>query len=71
MRTELSHLRQVTASLENSLQELQTPYIDSLLLHGPERTVAKNVEALKALKPYIDAAKLRYIGISNIYSLDA
>lgn len=60
-------LQQVTASFENSLKELQTSYIDSLLLHGPERTVAKTVEALLALKPYLTSKQLRYVGISNIY----
>ncbi|KAK9899003.1 Aldo/keto reductase [Cystobasidium minutum MCA 4210] len=60
---------QVTASFENSLKELRTTYIDSYLLHGPESTITRNVEALSALKPYLASNKLRYIGISNIYQL--
>lgn len=63
-------LEQVTASFENSLKELQTSYIDSYLLHGPERTIQRNVEALTALQPYLVSNKLRYVGISNIYDVD-
>lgn len=69
--TYCSPLQQVTSSLENSLKELKTSYIDSLLLHGPESTVAKTVEALLALKPYLASKQLRYAGISNLYNLEA
>lgn len=59
----------MAASFKNSLEELQTDYIDSLVLHSPEPTVKSTFEALVALKPFIDAKQLRYIGISNIYDL--
>ena len=50
---------------------MQTEYIDSFLLHGPEPMISDSVEALLALKPFLDSGALKQIGISNIYDLKA
>ena len=42
-----------------------------MLLHSPERTVAKTCDALLALKPFLSEGTLKHVGISNIYSYEA
>lgn len=71
----------LTEALNNSLKRLQTDYIDIYQLHWPERPtnyfgtlgyVHKSDDAitdfkgvLEILEGFIDAGKIRYIGISN------
>ncbi|CAD6576001.1 MAG: hypothetical protein CYPHOPRED_005845 [Cyphobasidiales sp. Tagirdzhanova-0007] len=62
--------QQVQQSFRRSLEELGTEYIDSVLLHSPERTISRSVEALSALKPFIESGQLKHIGISNICNLE-
>jgi aryl-alcohol dehydrogenase-like predicted oxidoreductase len=71
----------ITNALHNSLQRLQTDYIDLYQLHWPERptnyfgalgyhhtsddAVTDFVETLTVLNDFIKQGKIRYIGISN------
>lgn len=52
------------AAIERALAELDIGYIDMLLLHHPGRG---DVEAYRAMERYVDAGKIRSIGLSNWY----
>ena len=51
-------------SLNESMQKLQTDYIDLVLLHQP---FSDYYGAWRALEEYYEAGKIRAIGISNFY----
>lgn len=64
----------VASSLENfrpisSLASVNDSYIDSLLIHSPYETVQETIAAYKLLEPYVPK-RIRFLGISNIYSLE-
>ncbi len=52
------------AAIERALAALDIGYIDLLLLHHPG---AGDVEAYRAMERYVDAGKIRSIGLSNWY----
>ncbi len=52
------------ASVESSLQRLQTDYIDLYYIHFPDENTPKD-EAVGALKQLKDEGKIRSIGVSN------
>jgi diketogulonate reductase-like aldo/keto reductase len=54
----------VTASLEQSLQDLQTEYADLVLVHWPHRDIGFD-ETLEALTEAQKTGKTRLIGVSN------
>ena len=74
-------IKNITEALEGSLKRLQTDYIDLYQLHWPERNTNtfgrlgyehkddgnwnKFEDILGSLKKFIDAGKVRYIGLSN------
>ncbi len=74
-------IKNITDALEGSLKRLQTDYIDLYQLHWPERNTNmfgrlgyehnddgnwnKFEDVLGSLKKFIDAGKIRYIGLSN------
>jgi diketogulonate reductase-like aldo/keto reductase len=60
---------QCRQSFAKSLQNLQTEYLDAVLLHSPARTVDMTVYLLNVLEEFKGQGKVRYLGISNIYSL--
>jgi len=60
---------QVRQSFAKSLQNLRTDYLDSLLLHSPARTLKDNLSMLSVLNEFKNKGKVRYLGISNIYSI--
>jgi len=60
---------QIEQSLEVSLKNLGTSYVDSLVLHGPMRTEERTLEAWKVLEGFINEGKVKQIGMSNCYSL--
>ena len=62
--------QQVLQSLEVSLRNLRTDYLDCLVLHSPMPTAAENREVWQAMETLVDAGKVRQLGISNCYSLD-
>lgn len=52
------------ASMDASMEKLQTDYIDLMLLHQP---FSDYYGAWRALEEYYEAGKIRAIGISNFY----
>jgi diketogulonate reductase-like aldo/keto reductase len=61
--------QQVAQSLAASLRNLQTDYLDSLLLHSPMPTDKQTEVVWQAFESLVDAGTVRQIGISNCYSL--
>jgi diketogulonate reductase-like aldo/keto reductase len=60
---------QIAESVDVSLQNLQTDYLDCLLLHSPMPTMTQTLEAWRTLESCVDAGKIRRLGISNCYDL--
>ncbi|KAF8557677.1 Aldo/keto reductase [Imleria badia] len=60
---------QIAASLQMSLRNLRTSYIDSYLLHSPLRPTQATLEAWRALMAAQDAGTVRKIGVSNVYDV--
>jgi diketogulonate reductase-like aldo/keto reductase len=61
--------QQVAQSFAASLRNLQTNYLDGLLLHSP-MPMAKQTEVVwQEFESLVDAGTVRQIGISNCYSL--
>lgn len=58
---------QVTQSCAVSLRNLQTTYLDCLLLHSPLASVRQTLEAWRALESLVDGGSVRSLGISNCY----
>jgi len=61
---------QVARSVAVSLVNLQTEYLDCVLLHAPMPTMAQTHSAWRALETCVDAGQVRQLGISNCYRLD-
>lgn len=59
--------QQVVQSLAVSLRNLQTDYVDCLVLHSPLPTPQQTLGVWRALEACVDAAQVRQIGISNCY----
>jgi aryl-alcohol dehydrogenase-like predicted oxidoreductase len=57
--------RHVIASVETSLRELDTDWIDLFQLHFPD-TVTPIAETLDALSDLVHEGKVRYVGCSNL-----
>jgi diketogulonate reductase-like aldo/keto reductase len=62
--------RQVAQSVAVSLQNLQTDYLDCVLLHSPMPTMTQTLAAWRALETFIDTGQIRQLGISNCYRLE-
>jgi predicted oxidoreductase len=56
--------KHITMSVERSLKNLQTDYIDVLLLHRPDPLMDTD-ETAAALERLVDAGKVRAVGVSN------
>lgn len=61
---------QVLQSFATSQRNLQTDYIDSLVLHSPMPTHAQTMEVWRAFEELQKQGKVRQLGISNIYKLE-
>ena len=60
---------QVRQSFASSLEHLKTDYVDSYLIHGPERsdTLTKTDWSVwTVMEELFDAGKIKYLGISNV-----
>ena len=61
---------QVSQSVAVSLKNLQTNYLDCVLLHSPMPTMTQNLAVWRALETLVDTGLIRQLGISNCYRLD-
>jgi diketogulonate reductase-like aldo/keto reductase len=62
--------QQVAQSVAVSLKNLQTNYLDCVLMHSPMPTMTQTVAAWRALEALVDAGTVRQLGLSNCYRLD-
>ncbi len=62
--------QQVAQSVAVSLKNLQTNYLDCVLMHSPMPTLTQTVAAWRALENLVDAGTIRQLGLSNCYRLD-
>lgn len=61
---------QVAQSLAVSLTNLQTTYLDCLILHSPLATSQETQDVWRALERVVDNGGTRLLGISNCYDLN-
>ena len=61
---------QVRQSCAVSLRNLQTDYLDGLVLHSPLPSARRTLEVWEAMEKLADAGSVRQLGISNCYRLD-
>jgi diketogulonate reductase-like aldo/keto reductase len=59
---------QISQSVAASLKNLQTDYLDCVLLHSPMPTMAQTQSAWRTLETHLDAGQVRQLGISNCYN---
>ena len=62
---------QVLQSFAISLLNLQTSYVDCLLLHSPLSNAAETLEVWQAMESLVASGSVRQIGISNCYALES
>ena len=60
---------QVAQSIEVSLRNLQTDYLDCLVLHSPLRNMRDTEEVWQAMQTGFTSGTVRQLGISNCYDL--
>lgn len=60
---------QVAQSIAASLKNLQTDYLDCVLLHSPMATMAQTQSVWLTLESCVDNRQVRQLGISNCYEL--
>jgi len=61
---------QVAQSFESSLRNLQTPYLDGLVLHSPLANERDTMEVWQAMEAIFEAGAAKQLGISNCYALE-
>lgn len=61
---------QVAQSFETSLCNLQTSYLDCLVLHSPLDDARQSAEAWQAMEAIFDDGSVKQLGISNCHSLE-
>jgi diketogulonate reductase-like aldo/keto reductase len=60
---------QVAQSFAASLRNLQTDYLDCLILHSPLPTTTQTLAVWHACESLVDGGGVRQLGISNCYTL--
>ncbi len=60
---------QTAQSVAISLRNLQTDYLDCVLLHSPMPTMAQTEAVWRSLETLVDRKQIRQLGISNCYDL--
>lgn len=61
--------QQVAQSFETSLRNLQTDYLDCLVLHSPMATPNQTLEVWRAMEAISRSGGVKQLGISNCYDL--
>jgi diketogulonate reductase-like aldo/keto reductase len=61
---------QIIKSLETSLANLRTDYLDSLVMHSPLSSFKETLEGWKVMEQFVADGRVKQLGISNCYSLD-
>jgi diketogulonate reductase-like aldo/keto reductase len=61
---------QVRQSFAVSLRNLQTDYLDGLLLHSPFPSARQTLEVWQAMEALVEVGGIRQLGISNCYQLE-
>jgi len=61
---------QIRASLEVSMENLQTDFLDSLILHSPLHTFGETLKAWRTFEEFVKEGRVGVIGISNCYNPD-
>ena len=61
---------QVAQSFATSLRNLQSDYLDCLVLHSPLASERLTMEVWQAMESLVDANTVKQLGISNCYSVD-
>jgi aryl-alcohol dehydrogenase-like predicted oxidoreductase len=64
-----SSRERVMASIDKSLKNLGTDYVDVYLIHWPDRETPFE-ETMSALQDVVDAGKARFVGVSNFKQAD-
>jgi diketogulonate reductase-like aldo/keto reductase len=67
---ELPVADQARKSLEVSLKNLHTDYLDSWVLHSPYQQFDDTMNVWRVMEEAIDNGKVKQIGISNCYDID-
>jgi diketogulonate reductase-like aldo/keto reductase len=65
---EASLADQIAQSVAASLKNLQTDYLDCVLLHSPMPTMTQTQSAWRTLETFVDTGQVRQLGISNCYN---
>jgi diketogulonate reductase-like aldo/keto reductase len=61
---------QIAQSFAASLRNLQTDYLDCLILHSPLPTMEQTISVWRAFEQFAESGQVRQLGISNCYDLD-
>jgi len=60
----------VRQSLQKSIENLQTVYLDSWIMHGLEDSWEDTFEVYRTMEEAVDKGLVKQIGISNVYRLE-
>jgi diketogulonate reductase-like aldo/keto reductase len=60
---------QIEQSLQTSLRNLRTDYLDGLVLHSPMPTFAETLRAWRVMEASVADGRVKRLGISNCYEL--
>lgn len=60
---------QVAQSFQVSLKNLQTDYLDCLVLHSPLATAQQTMEVWRAMEKLVETGGVKQLGLSNCYRL--
>mmetsp|Transcript_34858 Transcript_34858/g.71136 ORF Transcript_34858/g.71136 Transcript_34858/m.71136 type:complete len:360 (-) Transcript_34858:41-1120(-) len=58
---------QVEQSLAKSLENLQSDYIDSLVMHSPMRSYEETLRVWRVFESFVEENKVRQLGLANCY----
>lgn len=61
---------QVAQSFQVSLKNLQTTYLDGLILHSPLTSYQESLEVWRAMEKLINSGGVKHLGISNCYDVN-